>query len=78
MFDRGAIMNPTRAALANLRAGMLDDTTWLIPVAHRFTRSAQPWVAPAANAEYHAIGPDDFRPLAARWRAMWREFLPQK
>jgi hypothetical protein len=61
-----------------LRAGTLDDTTWLVPIAHMYTRSAQPWVAPAANAECHEIGPDDFRPLAERWRAMWPEFLPQK
>ena len=67
-----------REAIVNLRAGTLDDTAWLVPVAHMFTRSAQSWVAPAANAECHETGPDDFRPLAQRWRAMWPEFLPQK
>ena len=67
-----------RETIVNLRAGTLDDTAWLVPVAHMFTRSAQSWVAPAANAECHEIGPDDFRPLAQRWRAMWPEFLPQK
>jgi hypothetical protein len=67
-----------REAIVNLRAGTLDDTAWLVPVAHMYTRSAQPWVAPAANAECHEIGPDDFRPLAERWRAMWPEFLRQK
>jgi hypothetical protein len=67
-----------REAIVNLRAGTLDDTAWLVPVAHMFTRSAQSWVAPAANAECHEIGPDEFRPLARRWRAMWPEFLPQK
>ena len=67
-----------REAIVNLRAGTLDDTTWLAPIAHMYTRGAQPWVAPAANAECYEIGPDDFRPLARRWRAMWPEFLPQK
>jgi hypothetical protein len=43
-----------------------------------YTRSAQPWVAPAVNAECYEIGPDDFRPLAERWRAMWPEFLLEK
>jgi hypothetical protein len=67
-----------REEIVNLRAGTLDDTTWLVPVAHIFMRSAQRWVVPAANAECHHTGPDDFRPLAERWRAMWPEFFPQK
>jgi hypothetical protein len=28
---------------ATVRAGTLDDTAWLLPVAHIFVRSAQPW-----------------------------------
>lgn len=32
-----------RPGSVNLRAGTLDDTTWLRPVAHFFARSAQPW-----------------------------------
>jgi len=39
--------------------------------------SAQPWVLPAADAECHEIGPDDFRSLSLKWRAMWPEFFPQ-
>ena len=62
----------------NLRAGSLDDTGWLTPVAHMFMRSAQPWILPAADAECHEIGPVDFRPLARKWRAMWPEFFPPK
>lgn len=67
-----------RAETVNVRAGTLDDTTWLTPVAHMFTRSAQPWVQPAAGAECYEIGPSDFRPLAAAWRARWPEAFPQK
>jgi hypothetical protein len=67
-----------RREIVNLRAGTLDDTTWLVPVAHIFTRSAQPWILPAVNAECHETRPDDFRLLAERWRAMWPEFFPQK
>jgi hypothetical protein len=59
----------------NLRAGTLDDTTWLTPVAHMFLRSAQSWVHPADSAECFDIGPSDFRPLAERWRALWPEFF---
>jgi hypothetical protein len=57
----------------NIRAGTLDDTKWLTPVAHMFLRSAQGWVKPADGAECHEIGPPDFRPLAEKWRALWPE-----
>jgi len=67
-----------REEIVNLRAGTLDDTSWLVPVAHMFMKSAQPWVLPAADAKCHEIGPDDFRPLAAIWQARWPEFFPQK
>jgi hypothetical protein len=67
-----------RAEIVNLRAGTLDDRTWLVPVAHMFMRSAQPWVLPAANAQCHEIEPNDFRSAAAAWRAMWPEFFPEK
>ena len=49
----------------NIRAGTLDDTTWLVPIAHMFMKSAQSWTLPAADAECHEIGPEDFRPLGA-------------
>lgn len=58
----------------NIRAGTLDDTKWLVPVAHMFLKSAQPWVQPAAGAECFEIGPDDFSSLAEKWRAIWPEF----
>lgn len=67
-----------RAEIVNIRAGTLDDTKWLVPVAHLFMKSAQPWVLPAANAECHEIGPDDFAPLGEIWRARWPEFFPAR
>jgi hypothetical protein len=67
-----------RPETTNVRAGTLDDTKWLVPVAHMFMRSAQVWVSPTASAECYEIGPDDFRPLAAKWRALWPEFFPHK
>jgi hypothetical protein len=67
-----------RPEIMTVRAGTLDDTAWLVPVAHMFLRSAQPWVQPAAGAECHDTAPDDFTLLAQRWRAMWPEFFPQK
>jgi hypothetical protein len=67
-----------RAEIVNLRAGTLDDTRWLVPVAHMFTKSAQPWLLPAADAECHETGPNDFVSAAAAWRAMWPDFFPHK
>jgi hypothetical protein len=67
-----------REEIVNLRAGTLDDTKWLAPVAHMFMRSAQPWVLPAADAACHDIGPNDFVSAAAAWRAMWPDFFPHK
>jgi hypothetical protein len=65
-----------RPETINIRAGTLDDTKWLVPAAHMFMRSAQPWVLPAANAECHEVGPEDFGPLGEKWRAMWPDFFP--
>jgi len=67
-----------REQIINLRAGTLDDTTWLVPVMHMYMKSAQPWVLPAANAECHAIGPSAFQQAAKIWRAMWPEFFPRQ
>jgi hypothetical protein len=65
-----------RQETINVRAGTLDDTKWLTPVAHMFLRSAQGWVQPAPGAECHETGPGDFRPLAEKWRALWPEYFP--
>jgi hypothetical protein len=67
-----------RADVVNLRAGTLDDTTWLTPVAHIFMKSAQDWVYPAEGAECHEAGPTDFNSASATWRAMWPEFFRKK
>jgi hypothetical protein len=62
-----------RPETINIRAGTLDDTSWLRPMAHMFMRSAQPWILPAAGAECYDIGPEDFRTLAAAWQAQWTD-----
>jgi hypothetical protein len=67
-----------REEIVNLRAGTLDDTTWLVPAAHMYMKSAQGWVRPAAGAECHEIAPEDFRQAAQKWRAMWPELFPQQ
>jgi hypothetical protein len=68
----------TRAEIVNVRAGTLDDTSWMVPLAHFYMRSAQPWVQPAADAECHEVQPADFSALLPKWRAMWPEFFPRK
>lgn len=67
-----------RPETINIRAGTLDDTKWLTPVAHMFLRSAQPWVQAAPGAECYEAGPSDFGPLAGKWRAVWPEFFAAK
>jgi hypothetical protein len=54
-----------------LRAGTLDDTSWLVPVAHIYMRSAQPWVQPAPGAVCFETqrSPAEFREALAKWRA---------
>src|ERR1700709_2031702 len=49
-----------RAEIVNVRAGTLDDTSWLVPVAHFFTRSisAQSWVQAVAGAPPVSNHPD--------------------
>jgi hypothetical protein len=39
------ICSAPKPGSANVRAGTLDDTTWLLPTAHFWTRSKQPWIA---------------------------------
>jgi len=62
----------------NIRAGTLDDTSWLKPIGHFYLKSAQAWVKPDDGAECHEIGPSNFLPLAEKWRAMWPEFFKDK
>ncbi len=65
-----------RAEIVNVRAGTLDDTSWLVPAAHIFTRSAQPWMQPAAGAQCHELGFADFQQAARAWRTIWADFFP--
>ena len=66
-----------RAEVVNLRAGTLDDTSWLVPAAHMFMRSAQAWVRPAEGGECYETQPSDFSAPMAVWRATWPEFFPK-
>jgi hypothetical protein len=56
-----------------LRPGTLDDTAWLEPVAHIWTRSAQPWFRFAQGAATYDTQPPDMLELAALWQSRRRE-----
>jgi hypothetical protein len=59
------VKNP---ALVVIQPGTLDDTSWLRPVAHIWTRSAQPWVVFPPEAVRFEREPEDPKALAALWR----------
>lgn len=59
----------------SIKAGSLDDTSWLKPIAHIWLRSAQPWVQIDRNLfrcfEKEPQNKDELRKL---WQAQTREF----
>ena len=61
-----------------VRAGTLDDTSWLAPVAHFFVRSAQPWEQfSGTEAACFETGSADYAPLVEAWQRRWSETDPQ-
>ena len=61
-----------RPDIVAIRAGTLDDTSWLRPVAHVYMRSAQPWEQIADTAECFETLPTDFWSLAGKWQQLWQ------
>jgi hypothetical protein len=61
----------TRPASMNVRAGTLDDTKWLAPVAHFFTSSAQNWERFDGETACFEALPPEYRALTDRWKALW-------
>ena len=59
----------TRPDLAVVRGGTLDDTSWLNPVAHIWTRSAQPWFAFPEGVARFEKQPEPHQ-LTALWRRL--------
>jgi len=52
----------------NIKAGSLDDTSWLKPAGHIWTRSKQPWVKISDDALVYEGQPDDYDALIRRWQ----------
>jgi len=57
------------AQTINLRAGTLDDTSQLRPVAQFWTSSAQSWALIKDDVLSYAEQPVDYAPLLAAWQA---------
>jgi hypothetical protein len=55
-----------------LRAGTLDDTSWVQPVGDTYTRSAQPWVKFVEGGLRADKRPADYAPFVAAFRAQGR------
>jgi hypothetical protein len=54
----GSSANPN--VFYNVRAGTLDDTSWLCPTAHFWTRNKQPWITlPDEQNQIFETQPDD-------------------
>src|SRR4051794_34715667 len=50
---------PNLSAVRNVRAGTLDDTSWLHPTVHFWTRRKQPWIMLSENSESFETQPAD-------------------
>jgi hypothetical protein len=53
----------------NVRAGTLDDTSQIRPVAQFWTASAQPWALIKNRILSYVEQPTDYEPLFAAWKA---------
>lgn len=56
----------------SLRAGTLDDTSWVEPVGDIWVRSAQPWVVMPESRLRAEQQPGDYAPYIERFRAQGR------
>lgn len=54
----------------NIKGGTLDDTSWLRPAGHIWTRSRQAFVTIGPDELSFDKGPETYQPLIERWRQM--------
>jgi len=52
--------------IRNVKPGTLDDTSWLAPAIHYWTRSAQKWVAIPGDATRHETQPETLSWMAPK------------
>jgi hypothetical protein len=60
-----------RPEIASVRAGTLDDTSWVRPIAHVCMSSAQPWEPMPNDVECFDTMPGDLWALAGKWQELW-------
>ena len=66
---------PSRLAnIASIDAGTFDDTSWLVPAGHIWTKSAQPWLTlPADVLQFpEAPGEEGMRAMVRAWKSRER------
>jgi len=69
--DCGTRLFHSRSAYAktlNIKAGSLDDTSWLKPAGHIWTTSKQNWFEIPKNALAYEKQPESFDALVERWQ----------
>jgi hypothetical protein len=49
----------SRGTIRNVRGGTLDDTSWLRPTVHLWTRRKQPWIAIPEGDQIFETQPED-------------------
>jgi hypothetical protein len=59
---------PTNGVLS-LRAGTFDDTSWVVPAGHIWTRSAQPWFQFGADDILWDAQPKDYVPIIEKFKS---------
>jgi len=60
---------PSNGVLS-LRAGTIDDTSWVVPAGHIWTRSAQPWFAFDPDDILCDVQPTDYVPFIEKFRSL--------
>jgi hypothetical protein len=68
-----AFLSDSRPDVISVRAGTLDDTSWLRPIAHIYLRSAQAWQRIPNVSECFDVLPKDFYSLGEQWQQMWQQ-----
>ena len=67
--DSEADEHESSAGGVSIKAGSLDDTSWLSPVGHIWLASRQPWFEPAPGLLRHDGQPDDWTPFVEAFAA---------
>ena len=61
--------------IVSVKAGSFDDRSWLAPVGHIWTASAQTWVEIPDDLLNVTHDPDDMTPFFERWRAQTADWF---